>query len=99
MSTFCLPNEHAMSESRGRSLARPGAGPDVLSTAHESKDHQKMPPAGLLHLRTRAENRAQTDTIQVWMIELPAKAANNALRYMAILRVSEPGHHDDDIRC
>ncbi|KAL1311104.1 hypothetical protein AAFC00_001309 [Neodothiora populina] len=41
-----------------------------------------MPPAGLLHLKTRAENRAQTDTIQVWTLELPAKAANHALNFL-----------------
>ncbi|GAB7351316.1 hypothetical protein MBLNU459_g1729t1 [Dothideomycetes sp. NU459] len=41
-----------------------------------------MPPTGLLALKTRAENRAQTETVQVYVIELPARFANNVLNFV-----------------
>lgn len=79
MSSCTLDEEDAMGDDRGRLPAREGHTPNN-STAHDTTQTSNMPPTGLLHLKTRAENRAQTDTIQVWTIELPAKAANNALK-------------------
>lgn len=78
-------------EERGRALTRgddeDGAptSPDPTPndpTPNDSSTPLKMSglPEGLIHLKTRAENRAQTDTIQVWTIEIPAKLANHALR-------------------
>lgn len=71
---------------RGRSLSRRGSRGETSSpSAHAdaSTSSAMMPPAGLYHLKTRAENRAQTDTIHVWTIELPSKAANHALKYVS----------------
>jgi len=79
MSTCTLETENVLSEDRGRSLVR-GAEASQVPKSNDIQLTTKMPPTGLLHLKTRAENRAQTDTIQCWSIELPAKAANNALK-------------------
>ena len=82
MSAFSSSND--MSEDRGRSVVRGDDGPEVqtLNATKSSPSTKIMPPAGLMHLKTKAENRAQTDTIQVWTLELPAKAANHALKYV-----------------
>lgn len=92
MSTSSLPEFSwakvaVMSEDeRGRALTR-GHDEDGVSTSpnptpNDSSTPLKMSglPEGLIHLKTRAENRAQTDTIQVWTIEIPAKLANHALK-------------------
>ena len=68
-----------MSERRGRS-ASSDAGPykiteHVDNNIAEMDSHQPE----LSHLRTKAESRALSETIQVWTVELPVKTANNVL--------------------
>lgn len=83
------PTQHPTmtdSDGRGRSLSRRGSQSETSfpsAYADASTPSAMMPPAGLYHLKTRAENRAQTDTIHVWTIELPSKAANHALKYVS----------------
>lgn len=83
-------------EQRGRS-APPGVGPafspaDAASQAdldgRDSPsssfiDDNDMPPTkpGLWLLKTKAEARASTATVQAWTIELPSRAANTVLGY------------------
>jgi tRNA-specific adenosine deaminase 3 len=46
-------------------------------------DDNDMPPSkpGLWLLKTKAEARASTATVQAWTIELPSRAANTVLGY------------------
>lgn len=95
-----LVTDDAMSEEqRGRS-APPGVGPafspaDAASQAdldgrHSPSssfiDDNDMPPTkpGLWLLKTKAEARASTATVQAWTIELPSRAANTVLGYATL---------------
>jgi tRNA-specific adenosine deaminase 3 len=85
-------------EQRGRS-APPGVGPDFSPAAPEAgagpcnspspsiDDIINMPPTkpGLWLLKTKAEARASTATIQAWTIELPSRSANTVLGYVVLL--------------
>ncbi|CAD0024766.1 unnamed protein product [Aureobasidium pullulans] len=77
-------------EQRGRS-APPGVRPDFSPAGSEAEadldgrnspssfiDDNDMPPTkpGLWLLKTKAEARASTATVQAWTIELPSRAAN-----------------------
>lgn len=77
--------ERGRASTRGHDEAEAPTLPAPLAndpTPNDSSTPLKMSglPEGLIHLKTRAENRAQTDTIQVWTIEIPAKLANHALK-------------------
>ena len=72
---------------RGRSPPR-GEGLYTFTTSdHDSHspsthvDDMLLPPH-LNVLKTKAESRAQAETIQCWTVELPVKAANNILMYV-----------------
>ena len=74
-----------MSELRGRSPP-PGDRPYTSTTLPRHDDtgdisHEMhvLPQPQLSVLKTKAESRAQAETLQVWFVELPAKAANNTL--------------------
>lgn len=73
-------------DQRGRS-APPGVGPDFTfdgtSEDASTTPSPKMLPTGLLPLKTRAESRALTETVDVYIIELPARSANNVLKCVA----------------
>lgn len=81
-----------MNDERGRS---PPAGCErpCTSTAPEhdslttipdavSAEMHVLPLPVLSVLKTKAESRAQTETVRVWIVELPAKAANSTLLYV-----------------
>jgi tRNA-specific adenosine deaminase 3 len=56
-------------------------------------DDNDMPPSkpGLWLLKTKAEARASTATVQAWTIELPSRAANTVLGYaLCCLRAMLP---------
>lgn len=92
-------------EQRGRS-APPGVGPDFSPAGSEAEadldgrnspssfiDDNDMPPTkpGLWLLKTKAEARASTATVQAWTIELPSRAANTVLGYVLFcLRYTHP---------
>jgi len=82
-----------MSDERGRSPPAGGERPytsntpehDSLITTSDAVSAEMHDPQPLLSvLKTKAESRAQTETIRVWIVELPAKAANNTLLYVFI---------------
>lgn len=54
------------------------------------------PPAPRLSvLKTKAESRALAETVKVWIVELPIKAANDILMYAAWPVPSQPRKADD----
>lgn len=53
-------------------------------------DESKSP---LTHLKTKAETRASSETIQIWIVELPQKSAHHVLTY--VFQVSCYGMHAD----
>lgn len=48
----------------------------------EAEDNTPPKPS-LSHLKTKAEARAGTETIQVWILELPKASANDILKYVS----------------
>ena len=74
---------HDVDERRGRSLP-PGHESRFFlhhDTQHDTISVPEMAVPQLAVLKTKAESRALAETLQVWTVELPVKAANNILMY------------------
>lgn len=80
-------SNHVMGESRGRSPPKGDGLYTYTTIEHEhafaalSEDEMSLPSPYLSVLKTKAESRAQAETLQCWTVELPVKAANNILMY------------------
>ena len=73
-------NDHDMSRSRGRSISsEDGASIYFSCDDGHSSDDMSVPSSRLSVLKTKAESRALAETIKVWIVELPVKAANDIL--------------------
>lgn len=66
-------------ESRGRSLPSDRNGLSNYFSHEDSTEHAEMAASRLDVLKTKAESRALAETINVWILELPIKAANDIL--------------------
>ncbi|KAF2155847.1 cytidine deaminase-like protein [Myriangium duriaei CBS 260.36] len=66
-----------MGERRGRSVSSDTGSSIYFSCDEELSDEMSAPRLNVL--KTKAESRALAETIKVWIVELPVKAANDIL--------------------